>query len=788
MSSAASSVAHAPQFSAGEVASLIRAHYGIEAATLSPLPGERDQNVLLQLRSGERYVLKISNPGESRELLEAQNKMLRCVAGFGCACPTPIPGLGNEELVMVAGAGGDHLVRLVSYIEGVPLAEVVHPSSQLLFDLGNLLGRVDAALEGYDDLAFHRDFHWDLVCAREVVASGTDLLEERQQEWVSVLAARFDEHVLSRADRLPKSVIHNDANDHNVLIDPDGVGIAGLIDFGDAIHSWTVGNVAVAAAYAILGKPDPLSVSAEVVRGYCSRRILKEAEVAALFGMIGMRLCISAVMAARQSRQRPGDPYLSISQAPIRETMPRLVEIPNDCATQAFRDAAGLRPTHRPVAVQFASDAFRRRAAVAGGNLRLSYSEPLHIVRGWMQYLFDSGGRRYLDAYNNVPHVGHCHPEVVEAARAQMAVLNTNTRYLSDLYNEFSERLVATMPDPLSVCYLVNSASEANELALRLARAHTGNRDVLVLEHGYHGNTTGLVDISHYKHAGPGGAGAPDWCHVAPLPDIFRGAYRDPETAGRYYAHSVGEMIEERRLTGSICAFLAESCPSVGGQILLPAGYLDSVYHMVRTAGGVCIADDVQTGYGRLGSAFYGFELQNVVPDIVVLGKPIGNGHPLAAVVTTSDIANSFDNGIEFFSTFGGNTVSCSIGLAVLDVLERENLQAHADDVGRHLLQNLEELQSKYPLVGDVRGSGFFIGVELTGDPATREPAPAEAESVVNRLKNRRVLIGTEGAAHNVLKIRPPMPFTIENADFLTEQIAEVLEELSPWTQSICPS
>lgn len=423
----------------------------------------------------------------------------------------------------------------------------------------------------------------------------------------------------------------------------------------------------------------------------------------------------------------------------------------------------------------------RQRRQLLGSNLRLSYREPLHIVRGSRQYLWDALGRRYLDGYNNVPHVGHCHPRVVQAACEQIAELNTNTRYLHELVIRYAQRLGARLPAPLKVCYFVNSGSEANELALRLARAHSGARDLIVLEHAYHGNTSTMIDISPYKHAGPGGSGAPDWVHAVPLPDGYRGAFKHSEPdAGQKYARSVVDVIERLRVSGrGLCGFIAESWPSVGGQMALAPGYLPAVYQAVRAAGGVCIADEVQTGYGRLGKYFWGFEAYGVVPDIVVLGKPIGNGHPLGAVVTTRRIASSFDNGMEFFSTFGGSTVSCATGLAVLDVLEQERLQEHADQVGEFLLAGLRALMERHAIIGDVRGSGLFLGVELVRDRCTLEPATEEAALVVNGMRDRAVLIGTEGEHNNILKIRPPLPFTIEDAMVLLHALEAALLQMA---------
>ncbi|HKG61561.1 MAG TPA: aminotransferase class III-fold pyridoxal phosphate-dependent enzyme [Pyrinomonadaceae bacterium] len=387
-----------------------------------------------------------------------------------------------------------------------------------------------------------------------------------------------------------------------------------------------------------------------------------------------------------------------------------------------------------------------RRQRLLGRNLSVAYEKPLHVVRGSMQYLYDDEGRQYLDAYNNVAHVGHCHPKVVAAGQRQMEVLNTNTRYLGDLILEYAEKLTATLPESLSVCFFINSGSEANELAIRLARAHTKAREMIVLEHAYHGNTTTCIDISPYKHDGAGGESAPAWVHTA-----------------RLDSGHVVEIIQ--KLEAPLCGFIAESMPSVAGQIVLPDGYLSQAYDAVRRAGGVCIADEVQTGFGRTGTHFYAFERYGVVPDIVVLGKPIGNGHPIGAVITTRAIADSFDNGMEFFSTFGGNNVSCAIGLKVLEVVQEENLQAHALRVGQHLLAGLHELKPRHEVIHEIRGSGFFLGVELAH----------EAGAVVNQMRERGILMGTEGPLHNVIKIRPPMPFSEMDADRLVSTLAEVL-------------
>ena len=1058
------SLHEAPRLSAAAASGIARDLYGLDASA-SPLPSERDQNFLLSVSPGgtqrphpgapdathpttaDRFVLKIANATEDRALLAAQNAAMAHLAGHTPVCPSLVLTNGGEDIATLPPQWGRrHFVRLVTWLPGIPLASVVRHSPGLLEDLGRRLGEVDRALATFDHPAIHRDFHWDLAQGLRLVArQGGAVGDEMLRGLVERISARIEKDDAPFYGRLRRSAIHNDANDRNVLA---GGGddlytrnqcVVGLIDFGDMVHSFMVADLAVAIAYAVLDKPAPLAAAASVVRGYHGVNALDGAEVAALLGLVCLRLCVSVTMAADQQRQRPDDEYLGISQAAIRRTLPALAAIPPRVAEAAFRHACGWSPTtitlrvkpdtpddpggaddgigvngrigaderrrvpdrggcapllgrglaserllvldlsvgsplissdprenaepaltariaaamnacgasvgigrygearllyasslfdandgraerrtvhlgldlfvppgtpihapldglvhafadnaapldYGPVVIlkheTDAGDAFYTlyghlsrasldglhvgaaivrgqpfaaigTADVNGGwtphlhfqvivdlagldcdfpgvclaserdrwsalspdpntiagvpapacpplepdkaatraarrrhigrNLSVGYRDPVKAVRGWMQYLYDETGRQYIDAYNNVPHVGHSHPRVVQAAADQMRVLNTNTRYLHDGLIRYAERLTATLPDPLRVCYFVNSGSEANELALRLARAHTQQRDLIVLDAAYHGNTTTLVEISPYKFNGPGGAGAPRWVHIVPIPDVYRGPHKkDDDRAGEKYAAPVGEAIRELRAGGGgLAGYIAESAPSVGGQIILPPGYLDAVYRTVRAAGGVCIADEVQTGFGRLGTHFYAFQAQGVVPDIVVLGKPIGNGYPIGAVVTTPAIAGSFDNGMEFFSTFGGSTVSCAAGLAVLDVVERDGLQQHAHRVGAGLLGELRELATRHASIGDVRGSGLFIGVELVRSPETLEPAAAEAAYVVNRMREEGILLGTDGPFANVLKIRPPMPFAEADADALVRAMGRVLEELS---------
>jgi hypothetical protein len=424
----------------------------------------------------------------------------------------------------------------------------------------------------------------------------------------------------------------------------------------------------------------------------------------------------------------------------------------------------------------------QRRADLLGPSLSISYRHKLEIVRGEGAYLFDHRGRAYVDGVNNICHVGHSHPHVVEAIARQAAILNTNTRYLHETILDYAERLGRKFPKPLSVVYMVCSGSEANELALRMARNVTGRRNVITLDWGYHGNTSGLIDVSPYKFNRKGGQGKPDHVEIATLPDPYRGPYKgySKETASAYVT-SIDQCVEiiGKKTGQGPAAFIAEAISGCGGQVMFPKTYLAQAAARVRNAGGLVIVDEVQTGFGRVGTTFWAHELQDVVPDIVTLGKPIGNGHPMAAVITTPEIARAFANGMEFFSSFGGNPVSAAAGMAVLDVIEQEDLQAKALVTGNYLRKRLETLAQRFEIIGDVRGEGLFLGVEMVKDRVTLDPATVEAGDVINRLREMGILLSTDGPFDNVLKIKPPLAFGLSEADRMADALEAVLPLVS---------
>lgn len=417
---------------------------------------------------------------------------------------------------------------------------------------------------------------------------------------------------------------------------------------------------------------------------------------------------------------------------------------------------------------------------------RAYFAQPPAFVRGRGVWMYDEYGHAYLDTINNVTHVGHSHPRITRAASRQLAKLNTNSRFVYQGLAMYAEALVSTLPDPLDTVFFVCTGSEANDLALRISRQVTGRSDVVILDGAYHGNTSAVMEISPNRYKGPGGRGKPDTTHELETPNLYRGSYGyGDEHAGAAYAADAARVFGDISASGHPpAAFIAESLMGTAGSVVLPAGYLQGVFAAARRHGALCISDEVQVGAARFGTHFWGFEDQGVVPDIVTMGKPIGNGHPMAAVVTTREIAQAFDDGVKYFNTFAGNPVSCAIGLEVLRIIDDENLQANAQDVGSHLLLNLTELRSRHELIGDVRGKGLYLGVELVRDRVTLEPAKAEALQVCEYLLRRGIISFPTGQYDNVLKIKPPMLFDKSNADFFLEELHDALSSLEDHPRS----
>lgn len=994
-------------FSESQIGQWLLTHFGIQG-NLKKLPGEVDLNYKVKTETGS-YIFKISRQDIDLPSLEFQSALLEHLekTDQSLIAPRIIRDKNNQQVCVIYTDDGERLaLRVLSWISGRIYHDVKPKSSDLRYSIGLTCGRQLAALTSFDHPGARRDYAWD-VAQSLWTKEHLDLFEGEQRSLVNTFIEAF-ESFQEAYSSLRKAVVHNDANDYNLVVshDPKDPEILAAIDYGDALYTQVINDVAISCAYAMMDVENPLEAALDVLGGYHESFGLKENELSYLHACIGMRLVISVTKSAINKQLYPENTYLQISEKPAWDLLSKWAQVSEDFAHYSFRKACGLsaHPStekfyswvtnqkntiadlfpatgkskvhsidlsvgstwlghpevysdplvfeyrmrsmerDKPDSIAaggyleprmiYTTAAYRRqgnngpesrtvhlgvdywlppgtavhalydgevvvavndegdkeyggliilkhqedgltfyslhghmsvasalakrpgelirkgdlvghlgvyeengnwaphlhfqlmlsllgfendfpgvafpselgvwkdlcpnpdslfaesqlaqgtnnstalidyRSTHLGKSLSLSYQQPLHIVRGYGAYLFDQSGQAYLDTVNNVAHVGHENYQVVKAGQEQMAVLNTNTRYLHKNINQAAEKLLATVDPKLSVVHFVNSGSEANELALRMVKAVTGSEQIIASEVGYHGNSNACISISSYKFDGKGGKGCPEGTHIFPLPDAFRGKYRGPG-AGAHYAEEIdgilGQLNTNKQQPG---ALIVEPIISCGGQIDLPEGFLKRAYASVRAAGGLCISDEVQVGCGRVGDSFWGHQLHGVVPDIMTIGKPLGNGHPVAAVICTAEVAEKFANGMEYFNTFGGNPVSTAIAASVLDYIDTAQLQEHAKEMGAYLKTNLRNLAKMHPIIGDVRGSGLFLGFELVDDELN--PLADQADHLINRMKEKKVLMSTDGPDHNVIKIKPPMVISKEDIDYILDGLNQVLSD-----------
>ena len=996
------------QISSEEATQILEEIYGIKAR-VKELPGEIDFNFFCQTAEDEKLVLKVSRPEEQEQFLDFQKCITEHLADNAALNTSRIVRSQDGSLlpIYMDRQGMQRKVRVLSWIPGRLWSAVNPHNNKLRKSLGQQAGQLTAALIGFEHSYASRKLDWDIAQGLWV-KDFLHLFSDKEKEILQVFIQQFAAG-LESYNTLRKSVVHNDVNDNNIIVTEDLLApeVRAIIDYGDAVLTQSINDLAITCAYAAMGHEDPLDAVLPVIKGYHQFFQLEEKELENLYICIAMRLVISVCKSAINKDKEPENTYLLISEKPAWSLLKKWVDISQNFAHYAFRfacgytahpdetsfkdwasnqelDLADLFPTvgrskvqlldlsvsstwvgHRndfndldlfqfkldqlqkehpdcilaggymepralytatsydkignygrqsravhlgvdfwlaagtPVHTLYGgvvvvaandtgdknygglvilkheedgclfyslyghneldsvlkhkvgdyiekgaeicrlgdrnengnwaphlhfqlmldlldfkddfpgvaypnekeiwrsccpdpnllfklpnltepvfeadSDILAYRKKHLGKGMSLQYNVPIKMVRGDGAWLIDQGGRKYLDTVNNVAHVGHEHPAVVKAGQQQMSILNTNTRYLHENINKLAAALVDTLPPELNVIHFVNSGSEANELAIRMVKTVTGQKDIIASQVGYHGNTNICVDISSYKFDGKGGAGAPEFTHILPLPDTFRGKYTGADAAERYAEEvdvCIQKILELGRKPGG---FIIESIISCGGQIELPEGFLKAAYEKVRAHGALCISDEVQVGCGRSGAQFWGFQLHDVVPDIVTIGKPLGNGHPIAAVACTQEVAEKFANGMEYFNTFGGNPVSCAIGLEVLNTVKREGLQEQALELGNHLKAELKALSQKFSIIGDVRGQGLFLGIELVDKD--KNPLAAQTAYLANRMKDHGILMSTDGPDHNVLKIKPPMVFSRSNADDLLYYLALILEE-----------
>ena len=732
---------------------LLKQYFGIDATSLEKMEGYESINFKVET-AADNFVLKqYSHDQQTLESVEAENLVLLKLSELSpTAFPSPITTKENH----LTYNDGTTISRLLSFVDGT-FFDQCEQTPELLQSLGSFLAKMDSTLLDFQNTGIAaRKLEWDLQYPELNKKYISYITSPTDKKLVDYFFLQFDQKVRPHLPELRKSIIHSDANPANVFVKNNKV--SGIIDFGDTCYTPLINELAIAIAYSIMEQENPIDTACELIKGYCEVLAVEEQEIELLYYLIAMRWSVSVCKSAHAKIQNPDSKYITISEKASWKMLHQWITYNPLGVTDSFRKAAGFESKLKDTV----EEDYKRRHTYFSKALSTSFSRPVKMVGAAFQYMYDANGNGYLDAYNNIPLVGHSHPKVVAAGQQQMAQLNTNTRYLSDQLDEYSERLLAKFPDSLNKVFFVNSGSAASDLAMRLSLAYTEKPNIMVMEHGYHGNTQMGISVSHYKYGGKGGKGKSGNILEAPLPDAYRGA------DGKEYAQKAIEKLD------NVAAFVAEPIVGCGGQVPLADGFLKELYPAVRAQGGICISDEVQVGFGRLGETFWGFEAHGVVPDIVICGKPIGNGHPMAAVITTDEIASSFENGMEFFSSFGGNNVSCAIGLAVLNVLEEENLQQHALETGNYFKQLLGEIDSPY--IGDVRGSGLFLGVEIVKDKSSKEHYNELAQKIKNELAQQRIILGTDGPHDSVIKTKPPLCFNKENAEQTTEAIAKVLK------------
>jgi 4-aminobutyrate aminotransferase-like enzyme/Ser/Thr protein kinase RdoA (MazF antagonist) len=767
-----------PTFAPAEAERITAERFGIRG-TADPLDSERDQNVRITTAGGQGYVLKISNPAEDRAFVDMQTQAMLHVARTD-------PGLsvmrliaasdGGHHVEVTASDGRSHIVRLVTLMPGRKL-EPSELDMDAIRSFGMVSARLGRALRGFFHPAAGHQLLWNIKHALDLRPLVANIPDPARRAIVDGVLDRFEEHVQPAFDGLRGQVIHNDLTSDNALFDDD-LRVSGILDFGDMAYSALVCDL-VSTVEALMGeRHDPYDTLRAAVAGFTSVTPLEPEEIAVLPDLLLTRWATTAVISAWRVRSHPENAdYITGWDPGVWAMLESFHDVgPTEFhrrAHQAVADAT--RSGAISTAAEPVQEMIQRRHRVLGSALSpLSYDRPLHLVEGRGVWMTDADGRAYLDAYNNVPVVGHCHPEVVRAIARQAATLNTNTRYLHRSALDLAERLTATMPEGLDTVMFVNSGSEANDLAWRLVTTVTGATGGLVTEFAYHGVTAVLTDLSPEEWRG---SSTPTHVATLPAPDGYRGRFRNDEPGWiERYAACVDDAIATLEQHGiRPAAMLIDSGFTSDGIFTPPPAYLQDAVRRWREAGGLFVADEVQVGHGRTGSHLWGFELHGVTPDVVTLGKPMGNGHPVAAVVTRSDIVGRFARETEWFSTFGGNPVACEAGLAVLDVIAQENLVINAASIGAQLAAGLRELAERHPLIGNVRAVGLLIGVELVHDGGAREPAIEETHRVQNAMRERGVLVGTTGRDGNVLKIRPPLVISGSEADLIVDTLDAVL-------------
>jgi 4-aminobutyrate aminotransferase-like enzyme/Ser/Thr protein kinase RdoA (MazF antagonist) len=799
-----------PKVGASDAEAVALALYGLTARATA-LDGERDRNFRLDTSDGGRFVLKFIDHEADDIVVAGQSAALTHIAeqNLQLRVPRVVRTRTAAELGVVAVGARENRhdpvtcrVRLVTYLPGrlIQDSSVAPPGRNLLWLAGNQIAQLDRALAGFFHPALAQPIAWDVRHAPSLLP----VIPQVQTATVRRLLSNALEPIqqlLVQLRGLRSQAIHGDCHGRNLIVNDEGDACVGIIDLGDMIHAPLALEIAVTMGEFLVDDVASLDVLPELLAGYTSAQPLEHADVNVLYDLIAARIAIGVLIQTWRERNSGVGAGMNVGTSAnsleemSAKALDALTSLGKGRLTQQWLDAAGIgggaaaggaRANHvnrsEPHGDVPPADLLLRRRMALGANAELSYDRPLHLIRGEGVWVYTADGERLLDVYNNVPHVGHAHPVVVAAMAEQAKRIASNTRYLDERIIEYVERLTATLPPDLDTCLFVNSGSEANDIAWRIAKSHTGHDGALVMTHAYHGITDAITALSPAICAK-----VPPHVEQLAAPNAAR---RAPGAAGHASANfSATRATVESDVAGAEsdvttamarlasrgfkpAALMIDSALTSSGIYDPSPTWVAPIAAAVRKAGALVIADEVQFGLGRSGSDFWGFARRGYHPDIVTLGKPVGNGYPLGVVITRRSILEKFQRDTGFFSTFGGNPVAGAAGLAVLDVLQQEQLVDNARTTGNYFIEKLRDLATKYDVVRDVRGCGLMIGVEVTDRTLTKH--------LVNSLRNRGVLIGSEGPMGNVLKLRPPMPFRPEHVDFVMDALTAVLSAAHP--------
>ena len=760
-----------PDIKPDEAALLARTHYGVEG-DLHELGGERDQNFRVDSEAGS-FIFKIANEADGEDVVGIQIEALQHIRERDPSLPVPEVHPDRNGLLMPCVAtesGNSHILRLVSYLPGIPV-EGAAVTPRTWREIGKLMGRLNVALGSfYHPGARANDHPWDTANCLRFQPLTEHIADDSARELVNRTFDRFRGHVKPRLDATRHQIIHQDAHCGNVLVDPnDPEHVTGLIDFGDMLYGPVIADLAIIPDRTERDDDQLLDVICHAAIGFDAAFPLQEDEVDLLFDVVCARYALGAtIVAARNALDVVGPQHMD-SNASFVTALDELMTIGANTGTREIRRACRF-PARLTGADEDAL--LEKRRQLLGRNATHFYERPMHFERARGVFLYSTDGHKYLDCYNNVTQVGHCNPHVVRAISRQAAALNTNTRYLYSSILEYAERLTEKLAPHLDTCIFVNSGSEANDIAWQMAKVATGRAGGLLMEDAYHGITGPIREFS----PGHPDAHLPKHLQGLIVPDPYRGRFREdtPDIAATYAADADRAIADMASNGYELAAFMIDSALCSSGVPETPDGYLREVEKRVRAAGGLMICDEVQSGFGRMGQ-WWGHEYHGIKADFVTMGKPVGNGHPLGVIVTRAEILERFTEKTGLFSTFGGNTVACAAGNAVLDVIERDDLIEHGRVVGDYLRERLRELGETRALIGNVRGTGMLTGLEFVADREARTPAIEETAHLLELMRQRHVLVGNEGRDGNILKLRPSLIFQHEHVDLLVSALDDAL-------------